>query len=205
MVVPGQHAQIAQLGVLAVAFHAALPQVGPLLRGIAAGGHQGYRLPRPQGGALFFAVILVHAIDQPVQHRLHGRGAVPGVDGCGKYQHFTGQHPAEDLLHVVPDGTAKDVPVPLAGAAGPAGPQVQVIEPNCLAPAAQFLQLRREGPEQRGGVPCFSGTAHQDTHLFFHGKRLPTCLICFGTQTTAVPHSSGPRTGPTRPAGSGCP
>lgn len=162
----GQHTQQPQTGVLAVTLHPGLPKVRALFHGIAAGGDQGHGLALPQGRPLLPAVILVHSVYQPVQDRLHGRGAVPGVDGRGQHQQVAGQHAVENLLHVVVLGAAEHRPILLAHPAGPAGPDLQVIQPDRPAGPAQLFQLRRKGRRQRGGVALLPGTGQQDTGLF---------------------------------------
>jgi len=151
--------------VLAVPAHPLLEQVAAPLRAVAAGQQQSQGFPRPQGGTFFRPVILVHAIHQPVQQCLHGRRAVPGIDGRGQHDQIARQHLVKDRGHVVPLSATECRPVPLAGPAGRAGPDLQSMEPYSFRLRPQPFQLLPEGAQQGVGIALFSGTAHQNAHL----------------------------------------
>ena len=117
----------------------------------------GPRPPRPKGRSPLFAVVLVHAVYQPVQQRLHGRRTVPGVDGEARtirsLPSTRSKMPCTSSRRAQPNTG----PVPLAGPAGHAGQDLPVVKPDRLRLRAQPLQLLPKWPQQRGGVPLFPG------------------------------------------------
>ena len=135
----GKHAEIHKGGVLTIPFDAFLKQIRALLRRITAGCKQGAFFAFPQGGAFCLAVILVHAIHQPVQRRLHRRRAEPRIDRRRQYQKVAFADLIKDLLHIVADNTAKPRVIILAAPASNARLYFQVMQPDIIHLAASAL------------------------------------------------------------------
>ncbi len=156
-----QQAQPLHPRVPAPAGHPLLKQVSALLRRIAAGDQGRHFLALQQTGALLLPVILTSAVYQPVQSRLHRRGAVPGVNRGSQHQQLRPAHALINGPHIVLDGAGKVRPVPLTAAAGAAGRDLHPIQIKALCLRPQQPQFLLERRQQRGGISPGSGTCKE--------------------------------------------
>jgi hypothetical protein len=168
----GQHAHVLKLRMLAAALEALFPDIDTLFDGVTAGGDEGGALSGPQSGAFLFGVELVHAVGETVKQIFHGSGAVPGVDGGGEDYQIAVQYGLCNFFHIILLAAAEDRPVFLAAAAGGAGVEIFVIQPDQFTGVATRLHLVHEGLQKLKCISVFAGTSHQNAnfHIFLRSK-----------------------------------